>query len=188
MTGSADVDGFKICFQDWVFPGFWPLVFERSDLYCRWAGCWRRSSTWIRRSPGRCRSTSSGASWRTTACPWWARSWRRTRTQRRTPRRKSHSRTASRPCTNRWTTRTWLSTCASGGTHSSASRGMVLGSTHRVPCMLRSTHMVRCMLGLVYTKLLHQYCDSSAGTLAIVFSFKTMGSLENGVANHFQAT
>ena len=64
----------------------------------------------------------------------------------------------------------------------------VLGSTHRVPCMLRSTHMVQCTLGLVYTKLLHQYCDSSPGTLAIVFSFKTMGSLENGVANHFQAT
>ena len=26
MTGLADVDGFKICFQDWVLPGFRPLT------------------------------------------------------------------------------------------------------------------------------------------------------------------
>ena len=40
----------------------------------------------------------------------------------------------------------------------------------------------------VYTKRQRQHCNNSAMTLAILFSLKTMGSLQNGVATHFQLT
>ena len=43
-------------------------------------------------------------------------------------------------------------------------------------------------LGPVYTKRQRQCCDNAAMTLAILFSLKTMESLQNGVATHFQAT
>ena len=43
-------------------------------------------------------------------------------------------------------------------------------------------------LGPVYTKRQRQYCDNSAMTLVILFTLKTMESLQNGVATHFQAT
>ena len=43
-------------------------------------------------------------------------------------------------------------------------------------------------LGPVYTKRQHQRCDNSAMTLAILFSLKTMESLQTGFATHFQAT
>ena len=43
-------------------------------------------------------------------------------------------------------------------------------------------------LGSVYIKRQRQPCDNSAITLAILFSLKTMESLQIGVAIHFQAT
>ena len=43
-------------------------------------------------------------------------------------------------------------------------------------------------LGSIYTKRQRQCCDNAAMMLAILFSLKTMESLQNGVATHFQAT
>ena len=43
-------------------------------------------------------------------------------------------------------------------------------------------------LGPVYTKCQHQCCNNSAMTLAMLFSLKTMESLENGLQPHSEAT
>ena len=43
-------------------------------------------------------------------------------------------------------------------------------------------------LGSVYTEHQHQGCDNSWMTLAILFSLKTMESLENGLQPHSGAT
>ena len=43
-------------------------------------------------------------------------------------------------------------------------------------------------LGSIYTKRQRQCCDNFAMTLEILFSLKTMESLQNGVAIHFQVT
>ena len=43
-------------------------------------------------------------------------------------------------------------------------------------------------LGTVYTKRQRQCCDNSAITLAILFSLKTVESLENRLQTHFGAT
>ena len=40
----------------------------------------------------------------------------------------------------------------------------------------------------IYIKRQGQHCDNSAMTLAILFSLKTLESLQNGVAAHFQVT
>ena len=40
----------------------------------------------------------------------------------------------------------------------------------------------------IYTKRQRQCCDNWAMMLAILFSLKTIESLENGVATHFQVT
>ena len=39
----------------------------------------------------------------------------------------------------------------------------------------------------IYTKRPRQHCDNSAMTLGILFSLKTVESLQNGVATYFQA-
>ena len=44
------------------------------------------------------------------------------------------------------------------------------------------------MLGPGYNKCQCQRCENCAMTVAILFSLKTMESLQNGVATHFQVT
>ena len=52
-----------------------------------------------------------------------------------------------------------------------------------------STNVINCKpLGLVYTKRQCQRCDNSSMRLAILFSFKTMESLENRLQPHSGAT
>ena len=43
-------------------------------------------------------------------------------------------------------------------------------------------------LGPIYTKRQHQHCDKFALTLVILFSLKTIESLQDGVAIHFQVS
>ena len=32
MTGLADVDRFKICIQDFMLPGFWPMNMKKNKI------------------------------------------------------------------------------------------------------------------------------------------------------------
>ena len=57
-------------------------------------------------------------------------------------------------------------------------KGIVIVTTHGVHCCS--------LLGPVYTKRQQQCCDNSAMMLVILFSLKTMESLQNRVATYFQ--
>ena len=62
-------------------------------------------------------------------------------------------------------------------------------SGHKRRVFLRSSGCtIEQSSGPVYTKCQHQCCNNSAMTLAILFSFKEMVSLQNGLATHFRAT